>query len=128
VSLSGAADLLVHLISDDVVRPLTRTGFVVPANQQVALSEDFLQPGRQPVEAGVFTDSADDMVIPPLLDTWGELQRAVDDQVAQLVTAPGVLDLEGASATIDFASQLVLAPELVLDTGEEDSGEPGDTQ
>ena len=110
------------------MRPLTRTGFVVPANQQVALSEDFLQPGRQPVEAGVFTDSADDMVIPPLLDTWGELQRAVDDQVAQLVTAPGVLDLEGASATIDFASQLVLAPELVLDTGEEDSGEPGDTQ
>ena len=52
----------------------------------------------------------------------------VDDQVAQLVTAPGVLDLEGASATIDFASQLVLAPELVLDTGEEDSEESGDTQ
>ena len=48
--------------------------------------------------------------------------------MAQLVTAPGVLDLEGASATIDFASQLVLAPELVLDTGEEDSEESGDTQ
>ena len=112
-----------HLISDDVVRPLTRTGFLVPANQQVALSEDFLQPGRQPAEASVFTDSADDMVIPPLLDTWGQLQRAVDDQVAQLVTAPGVLDLDSASSTIDFASQVVLAPDLVLDTGEEGSEE-----
>jgi multiple sugar transport system substrate-binding protein len=127
VSLSGAADLLVHLISDDVVRPLTRTGYLVPANQQVALSEDFLQPGRQPLDASVFTDSADDMVVPPLLDTWTQLQSAVDEQVARLVTAPGVLDLEGASAAIDFASQLVLAPELVLEEDPEDAGDSEDS-
>ena len=42
-SLSGAADLLVHLISDDVVRPLVRTGYLVPANQQVALSDDYYE-------------------------------------------------------------------------------------
>lgn len=113
VSLSGAADLLVHLVSDDVVRPLVRTGYLVPANQEVALSDDFLQPGRQPVSSGVFTESVDDMVVPPLLDTWAQLQEAVDGLVAQLVTAPGVLDLDVATEEIDRASQEVLAPELL---------------
>jgi multiple sugar transport system substrate-binding protein len=120
VSLSGAADLLVHLISDDVVRPLTRSGYLVPANQQVALSEDFIQTGRQPFSSTVFTESVDDMVVPPLLDAWGPLQRAVDELVETLVTAPGVLDLESVTAEIDLASQLVLAPAPVV--GED--GEP----
>jgi multiple sugar transport system substrate-binding protein len=124
VSLSGAADLLVHLISDDVVRPLTRSGSLVPANQQVALSEDFLQPGRLPESATVFTDSVDDMVIPPLLDSWGPLQRAVDELVASLVTAPGVLDLETVTAEIDLASQLVLAPDPVVGEDGEPAEEP----
>ena len=75
----------------------------------------------------MFTDSADDMVVPPLLDTWTQLQSAVDEQVARLVTAPGVLDLEGASAAIDFASQLVLAPELVLEEDPEDAGDSEDS-
>jgi len=126
VSLSGAADLLVHLISDDVVRPLTRSGSLVPANQQVALSEDFLQPGRLPESATVFTDSVDDMVIPPLLDSWGPLQRAVDELVASLVTAPGVLDLETVTAEIDLASQLVLAPDPVVGEDGEPVEEPQD--
>lgn len=126
VSLSGAADLLVHLISDDVVRPLVRTGFIVPANQAVALSEDFLQPGRQPVSSKVFTDSVDDMVIPPLLDTWAQLQAAVDELVERLVTAPGVLDLDAATEEIDRASQRVLAPQLVEEP--EDSGDPEESE
>jgi multiple sugar transport system substrate-binding protein len=126
VSLSGAADLLVHLISDDVVRPLTRSGYLVPANQQVALSEDFLQPGRQPLSSTVFTDSVDDMVIPPLLDSWGPLQRAVDELVQTLVTAPGVLDLEAVTAEIDLASQLVLAPDPVVGEDGEPVEEPED--
>lgn len=125
-SLSGAADLLVHLISDDVVRPLTRSGYLVPANQQVALSEDFLQPGRQPLSSTVFTDSVDDMVIPPLLDSWGPLQRAVDELVQTLVTAPGVLDLEAVTAEIDLASQLVLAPDPVVGEDGEPVEEPED--
>ena len=125
VSLSGAADLLVRLISDDVVRPLVRTGYLVPANQAVALSEDFLQPGRQPVSSRVFTDSVDDMVVPPLLDTWAQLQVAVDELVGDLVTAPGVLDLDAATEAIDLASQRVLAPQLVeeSESASPDSGE-----
>jgi multiple sugar transport system substrate-binding protein len=110
-SLSGAADLLVHLISDDVVRPLARTGYLVPANREVALSDDFLQPGRQPVSSQVFTDSVGDMEIPPLLDTWAQLQAAVDPLVGDLVSTPGVLDLDAATEAIDLASQQVLAPQ-----------------
>ena len=123
VSLSGAADLLVHLISDDVVRPLVRTGYLVPANQAVALSEDFLQPGRQPVSSQVFTDSVDDMVVPPLLDTWAQLQAAVDELVGALVTAPGVLDLDVATEAIDLASQEVLAPQQVEESESADPSE-----
>lgn len=123
VSLSGAAELLVHLISDDVVRPLTRTGYLVPANQEVALSDDFLQPGRNPASAEVFTDSVDDMVVPPLLDSWDLLQVAVDGEIEDLVTSPGLLDLDGALAQIDLASMLVLAPELVEESEQPDTEE-----
>lgn len=126
VSLSGAADLLVHLISDDVVRPLARTGYLVPANQEVALSEDFLQPGRQPISSMVFTESVDDLVVPPLLDTWALLQAAVDGLVSRLVTAPGVLDLDAATEEIDLASQEVLAPELLEEPEDSDDSDSGE--
>ena len=73
----GAADLLVHLISDDVVRPLTRSGYLVPANQQVALSEDFLQPAQEPAHASVFNSAVRSMVLPPFLDDYAALDERV---------------------------------------------------
>ena len=110
-SINDAADLLVHMISDEVVGELTRTGYLVPANQQVALTEDFAQPALQPDRADVFTSAVRSMRVPPLLDTWTQLQRLVDGPIAELVTAPGVLDLETATTLIDEVSREVLAPE-----------------
>ena len=55
-----------------------------------------------------------------------ELQRAVDELVASLVTAPGVLDLETVTAEIDLASQLVLAPDPVVGEDGEPVEEPQD--
>ena len=110
-SINDAADLLVHMISDEVVGELTRTGYLVPANQQVALTEDFAQPALQPDRADVFTSAVRSMRVPPLLDTWTQLQRLVDGPIAELVTAPGVLDLETATTLIDEVSRQVLAPE-----------------
>ena len=56
------------------------------------------------------------MEIPPLLDTWAQLQAAVDPLVGDLVSTPGVLDLDAATEAIDLASQQVLAPQLVEDS------------
>ena len=110
-SIADAADLLVHMISDEVVSELTRTGYLVPANQQVALTEDFTQPALQPDRSDVFTSAVRSMRVPPLLDTWTQLQRLVDGPIAELVNAPGVLDLETATTLIDEVSRQVLAPE-----------------
>ena len=110
-SVNESADLLVHMISDEVVGELTRTGYLVPANQQVALTEDFTQSALQPDRADLFTYSVRSMRVPPLLDTWTPLQSLVDGPIAELVTAPGVLDLETATAEIDQLSREVLDPE-----------------
>ncbi len=122
-SVAESADLLVHMISDEVVSELTRTGYLVPANQQVALAEDFTQPALQPDRADLFTSSVRSMRVPPLLDTWTELQRLVDEPISALVTAPGVLDLEAATEAIDELSRLVLDPESVEPDSTEDAEE-----
>lgn len=124
-STSYAADLLVHLSSEEVVRPLTRTGYLVPANQQVALSEDFLQPGREPETAGVFTYVVRFMRTPPLVEDWTRLLAAVDAEVERLVEAPGVLDLEAVTEEIDEESRQVLAPELIEPSEQADTDDEG---
>ena len=52
----AAADFLVHMTSPVSVRRLASSGHLVPANLEVALSDDFLQPGREPLHAQVFTN------------------------------------------------------------------------
>ena len=51
------------------------------------------------------------MVVPPLLDNGDELVEAVGPMIDDLVTDPGVLDLELATEEIDEASRAVLSPE-----------------
>ncbi|WP_237089659.1 ABC transporter substrate-binding protein [Nocardioides dokdonensis] len=120
-SITESADLLVHMISDEVVGELTRTGYLVPANQQVALAEDFTQPALQPRRADLFTSSVRSMRVPPLLDAWTQLQALVDDPIAKLVTTPGVLDLETATELIDLLSRTVLSPEELEESDSPDS-------
>mgnify|MGYP000061824419 CR=1 FL=1 len=129
-SVSGSADLLVHLISDQVVRRLTRAGYLVPANQNVALSDDFLQPEQQPESAARFTYAVRSMVELPLIEDYVELIEVTREDVADLVTSPGLLDLEQKTLDIDEASRTVLAPETETpspsegaDEGDEETGE-----
>ncbi|CAB4703921.1 unannotated protein [freshwater metagenome] len=114
-SISESADFLVYASSAPAASTVTRTGYLVPANQQVALSDDFLQPGRQPLHAGVFTDSVRDLVLSPLLDSWAELTEAVSSSIRLLVDAPGVLALDEVTERIDEESRTVLSPDDVSD-------------
>ena len=60
-SPSLAADFMVHEISADWVGLVASTGYLQPANVEVALSDDFLQPGRRPEHAAFFNTSVRSM-------------------------------------------------------------------
>jgi multiple sugar transport system substrate-binding protein len=83
---------------------------MVPANLEVALSEDFVQTGRAPQHAAVFTNSVRSMRLLPLLDSYDELERAAAPGLRDLLSVP-ILDLDALTEAIDEASRPVLAPE-----------------
>ncbi|QBR92216.1 extracellular solute-binding protein [Nocardioides euryhalodurans] len=110
-NVPAAADFLVHMTSPVSVRRLVSTGHLVPANLEVALSDDFLQPGREPVHSQVFTNQVRTIVLPPLIDNWSSLEDAVSGSLETLLTAPLLADLEALTTQIDEESRTVLAPE-----------------
>ena len=57
-----AADFLVYVLSEEAVAQVASQGYLVPANVEVATSDDFLQPGRLPANAAVFNSSVRDIV------------------------------------------------------------------
>jgi multiple sugar transport system substrate-binding protein len=105
-----AADFLVQALSTEAVTRVTRTGYLVPANLEVALSDDFLQPGRAPEHSAVFNNSVRAMRLLPLLDSYAELEGAVAPQLRELLSVP-ILDLDALTEAIDEESRKVLAPE-----------------
>lgn len=116
--VNDAADFMAYAVSDAALEIVTRTGYIVPANTEVAGSEAFLWPGREPEHATVFNSAIRGMVIPPLLTTGNELEAAVGPLLDDLVTSPGVLDLELATEEIDNASRTILDPESVTESPE----------
>jgi multiple sugar transport system substrate-binding protein len=107
-STPAAADLMVQLLGTPAVERVVRAGYLVPANSQVALSEEFLQPGRLPEHSSVFNNSVRAIQIPPLLSVWSELEEAVAPELDQLVQVPVLDDLEERLADIDEQSRPVL--------------------
>jgi len=109
-SIPLAADFLAHEISPESVSRVTQTGYLAPANLAVALSDTFLQPGQQPEHAQFFTSSVRSMTLPPLIDTLGKVEAAVQPSLDQLVYGVGVLDLDGITEQIDEESRAILSP------------------
>jgi multiple sugar transport system substrate-binding protein len=105
-----AADFIAHAVSDEAIATVASTGYIVPANTQVAASPDFLAPDDEPANARVFNTSIRYLEVPPFIDQREELVEAVTPYLERLVTAPGVLDLELVTEQIDQASQVVLSP------------------
>jgi multiple sugar transport system substrate-binding protein len=115
-STPAAADLMVDLLSTPAVERVVRAGYLVPANSQVALSEEFLQPGRLPEHSDVFNNSVRAIQIPPLLSVWPELERAVRPELELLVEVPVLDDLEERLAEIDEESRPVLESDTATPT------------
>jgi len=104
-----AADFLVYASSPEALGVVASGGYLQPANQTVALSDAFQQPGRLPEHASVFTFSVKSMVYPPLIGQWDELDHAVDPLIDRLLRGrpPAVPRM---SRRIDRASFGVLGP------------------
>jgi len=121
--LAESADLLVDVISTTSVQRVVPAGYLVPANQTVALTDDFLQPGRQPLRADVFNQSVRNLYVPPLLEDEAALEDAVEPAIELLLNVE-IPDIEALTAQIDEASQAVLSPE---EPTEEPNGSPSDS-
>lgn len=119
----AAAEFLVYALSTEAVAEVTRAGYIVPVNQEVALTDDFLQPGREPEHAAVFTSSARWMTLLPPLDVWPQLDIAVAPILEELFTVPVLDDLEEITTRIDETSRTVLDPEGVAEEESEDAEE-----
>jgi multiple sugar transport system substrate-binding protein len=104
------------------VQRVVPAGYLVPANQTVALTDDFLQPTRQPVRADVFNDSVRNLYVPPLIDDETALEDAVEPAIELLLNVE-IPDIEALTEQIDAASQAVLSPEEPTD---EPTEEPAD--
>ena len=107
-----AADFIAYAVSDAAIATVSETGYIVPANTQVAASDDFLAPADEPANSAVFNSSIRYMVVPPFIDQRVELTEAVTPLLERLVTAPGILDLDLTTEQIDQASQAILSPEV----------------
>lgn len=120
VSTPAAADLMVHLLSTESVQRVVRAGYLVPANLEVALSDDFLQPGRQPTHAAVFNNAVRAIVIPPPLTVWEDLEAAVAASIQELIDVPVLSpdDLDLRLEQIDEQGRAVLDPESVTPSGD----------
>jgi len=80
-----AADFLVYASTPEALGSVASAGYLQPANQAVALSDDFQQPGRLPDHASVFTFSVKSMQYPPLIDRWDELDAAIGPTLTRMM-------------------------------------------
>jgi multiple sugar transport system substrate-binding protein len=126
-SPATAADFLVYASSTQAVGEVVREGYLQPANQEVALSDDFLQPEEKPLNGQVFNEAVGRMVIPPLLDTWDELEDAVEPYLLEMFFAVPTIDLPLLGAQIDAVSQPILSPESTTPTPETEASDPTQT-
>lgn len=123
-----AADFIAYAVSDAAIATVASTGYIVPANTEVAASDDFLAPTREPAHSGVFNASIRYMEVPPFIDRREELVEAVTPLLERLVTAPGVLDLDLVTEQIDQASQTILSPEETESPTESPSESPSPSE
>jgi multiple sugar transport system substrate-binding protein len=118
-----AADFIAYAVSDAAIATVASTGYIVPANTEVAASDEFLAPQLQPANSPIFNTSIRYMEVPPFINLREELVEAVTPYLERLVTAPGVLDLELITEQIDQASRTVLSPEEETESPTEEPSE-----
>ncbi len=117
-SINKTADFLVYALSDENFASVAEAGYIVPANETVARSAAFLQPGSRPEHAAVFNFSIDAMEQLPILPQAALLNVLVDPLLRQLIEADSIEEVQSQAAQIDELSRSVLDPDYVPPTEE----------
>jgi len=84
-------------------------GYLQPANQSVALSDAFQQPGQHPRHASVFTFSVKSMQYPPIVPNADDLDLAVEPLIRRMLHGRPAA-VPRVARRIDRASYRVLGP------------------
>ena len=126
-SPATSADFMVYASSTEAVSEVVREGYLQPANQEVAFSDDFLQPTEMPLNGAVFNEAVTRMVIPPLLDTWDALEDAVEPFLQQMFYDVPTIDLPLIGGQIDLVSQPILNPESATPVPQTDLPDPSES-
>ena len=117
-----AADFLVYANTPGALALVSFAGYLQPANQTVALSDAFQQPGQLPRHASVFTFSVKSMRFPPVVGESDELDLAVEPWLEQLMRASPE-EVPRIARRIDRASYRVLGPKLGPSASPSQSGD-----
>jgi multiple sugar transport system substrate-binding protein len=120
--VATAADFLVYANTPGALDLVSFAGYLQPANQTVALSDAFQQPGQLPRHASVFTFSVKSMRFPPAVADSDELDLAVDPWLERLTRASPE-EVPRIARKIDRASYRVLGPKLGPSASPSQSGD-----
>lgn len=105
------ADFLAYAVSAEGASLLAETGYVVPTNLVAVHSAAFLQPGRAPASAGVFSSAVRDIRPMPMIDGWSDVVRMADPLLSDLFYEPVIDPLMLRLEVLDNASVPLLASE-----------------
>ncbi len=109
--VATAADFLVYASSPGALALVSFAGYLQPANQTVALSDAFQQPGQLPHHASVFTFSVKSMVYPPVVAESDELDLAVEPLLDEMLSGTPA-EVPRMARMIDRASYRVIGPKF----------------
>jgi multiple sugar transport system substrate-binding protein len=109
--VATASDFLVYASSPGALELVSYAGYLQPANQTVALSDAFQQPGKQPRHASVFTFSVKSIQYPPVVGESDELDLAVGPLIQEMMDGIPA-DVPRLTRRIDRASYRILGPKF----------------
>ena len=108
-NVDAAADFIAYAVSDHGSRIVTRAGYIVPSNLQVAHSSAFTQPLQQPENSFVFNEGVRRTQPTPLVPEWAQVVAVTESLWQRAFYAP-VIDLDALLAELDHTSQVILGP------------------
>jgi len=107
-----AADFIAYVVSAEASAVLAETGFVVPTNLDAEHSDAFLQPGRLPVDAAVFSSNVRYIRPLPTGEAWARVAASAAPSLADLFYDPVIDPLADRLSAIDERSASLFAGPL----------------
>jgi multiple sugar transport system substrate-binding protein len=109
--VATAADFLVYANTPGALSLVSYGGYLQPANQSVALSDAFQQPGLRPHHASVFSFSVKSLEYPPIVADSDQLDLAVNPLLDRMLRGTPQ-EVPRMTRKIDRTSYRVLGPKF----------------